>query len=107
MHSSAQRVCRLCPVGNVGDEQHLVLSLSIAHSHRHTQWLIGDYADGALTMIQLNWQYGTLALLQVIIGYMDAHGGPDPQSQASDQPQVACSRRNAERLFLCTLLMQL
>jgi len=54
----------------------------------------GSFGDHAATMTHFMWQHDIRAVAQLIKEYVEAHGNPGPQSQASDQPgwlETMCS----------------
>ena len=59
-----QIVCTLCPTGNVGDEQHIILSAQQEGNLRDRY--NGLFGDHAVTMDQFMWQHNINAVAQFI-----------------------------------------
>ena len=78
------RVCRLCGVGSMGDEKHLVFECP------HLQTIRDKYPVlfGVPTMVQFLWQDNLVNVSNFICECMDVMLGADSdnQSQTSDQP---------------------
>jgi len=60
----------------------------------------GIFGDHAATMLLQMWQHSTWQSRVFFKVYMNAHGDPGHQCQASDQPKVA---GNIVKLFSCSL----
>ena len=77
-------MCRLCGVGSLGDEKHLVFECP------HLQTIRDKYPGlfGVPTMVQFFWQDDLVNVSKFICECMDVMLGADSddQSQTSDQP---------------------